>query len=123
MNYLKNISISIGLIFFLILFFTFIMTLLNYLNIIGSNLITVIKIFILTFSLFIGGFYIGKKTNKQGWLEGLKLSLIFLILLILFEYLFLDNHFEFKNILYYLIISISCIFGSMIGISKRLEKN
>ena len=119
MNYLKNISISIGLVFFL----TFIMTLLNYLNIIGSNLITVIKIFILIFSLFISGLYIEKKTNKQGWLEGLKLSLLFLILLILFEYLFLDNHFEFKNILYYLIISISCIFGSMIGISKRLEKN
>lgn len=66
MNYLKNISISIGLVFFLILFLTFIMTLLNYLNIIGSNLITVIKIFILIFSLFISGLYIEKKQINKG---------------------------------------------------------
>ena len=119
MNYLKNIGISMLYIIGFILVLTLLSTALNYFNIIGKNTITVLKIIIPIISLFIGGYYIGKKSNKKGWLEGLKLSLIFSVILIIFNYLGFDNSFEIKNILYYLIIIISCIFGSMIGISKN----
>lgn len=119
MNYLKNIGISMLYIIGFILVLTLLSTALNYFNIIGKNTITVLKIIIPIISLFIGGYYIGKKSNKKGWLEGLKLSLIFSVILIIFNYLGFDNSFEIKNILHYLIIIISCIFGSMIGISKN----
>lgn len=122
MNYLKNIGISMLYIIGFILVLTLLSTALNYFNIIGKNTITVLKIIIPIISLFIGGYYIGKKSNKKGWLEGLKLSLIFSVILIIFNYLGFDNSFEIKNILYYLIIIISCIFGSMIGISKNTKE-
>ena len=74
------------------------------------------------FSLFLGGFIIGKKSSKKGWLEGLKLSLIFTIILILFNLLGLGNKIEFKNIVYYIIIIASCMFGGMLGINKTDTK-
>ena len=120
MNFIKNVSLSILYIILIMLVLTFILTLFSYFNIIGDKVISIFKIIIPVISLFIGGFLIGKKSLKKGWLEGLKLSLIFLILLIIFEYLALDQSFNIKNILYYLILSISSIFGSMIGISKKI---
>lgn len=120
MNFIKNVSLSILYIILIMLVLTFILTLFSYFNIIGDKVISIFKIIIPVVSLFIGGFLIGKKSLKKGWLEGLKLSLIFLILLIIFEYLALDQSFNIKNILYYLILSISSIFGSMIGISKKI---
>ena len=119
MNFIKNVSLSILYIILTMVILTFILTLFSYFNIIGDKVVSIFKIIIPVVSLFIGGFLIGKKSLKKGWLEGLKLSLIFLILLIIFEYLALDQSFNIKNILYYLILSISSIFGSMIGISKK----
>ena len=72
-------------------------------------------------SLFIGGFSIGKKSNKKGWLEGLILSIVFIIILLIFNFLAFNNTIEFKNLLYYFIMMVSCIFGSMLGINKNIE--
>lgn len=123
MKFIKNISISILYIVLTMLILTFILTLFSYFNIINDKIISIFKIIIPIISLFVGGFLLGKKSIKKGWLEGLKLSLIFLIILIIFEYLALSQSFEFKNILFYLILSISSIFGSMIGISKNNKES
>ena len=119
MNFIKNVSLSILYIVLFLLILTFILTLFSYFNIISDKVVSIFKIIIPIISLFIGGFFIGKKSSKKGWLEGLKLSLVFLIILVIFEYLALDQSFNIKNLLYYLILSISTIFGSMIGISKK----
>lgn len=119
MNYLKKIGLSLLYIIGIILVSTFLITLLNYFNIISGTTLTISKILILTISLFIGGLITGKRSTKKGWLEGLKLALIFLVILILFNYLGLGNAPKIKNLLYYSIIIISCIFGSIIGINKR----
>ena len=123
MNFIKNVSISILYIVLCLLILTFILTLFSYFNIISDKVVSIFKIIIPIISLFIGGFFIGKKSLRKGWLEGLKLSLIFLVVLVIFEYLALDQSFDIKNILYYLILSISSIFGSMIGISKKKIEN
>ena len=119
MNYLKKIGLSLLYIIGIMLASTFLITLLNYFNIIGGTTLTISKILILTISLFIGGLITGRRSTKKGWLEGLKLALIFLVILILFNYLGLGNAPKIKNLLYYSIIIISCIFGSIIGINKR----
>lgn len=119
MNFIKKGSISILYIILTMFILTFVLTLFSYFNIIGDKTVSIFKIVVPIISLFIGGFLIGKKSLKKGWLEGLKLSLIFLIILVIFQYLALDQTFDIKNILYYLILSVSSIFGSMIGISKR----
>lgn len=121
MNYLKKVGISLLYIIGIILVTTFLITILNYFNIISGMALTISKILICIISLFVGGVVIGRRSSKKGWLEGLKLSLIFLVLLILFNYLGLGNTPQLKNLIYYLIIIVSCIFGSIIGINKKMD--
>jgi putative membrane protein (TIGR04086 family) len=119
MNYLKKLGISILYIISTILILTFLITFLNYFNIINDKIISIFKILIPIISLFIGGFIIGKKSKSKGWLEGIKLGIIFSILLLIFNFLAFSNSFKLKYLLFYLIIIISSIFGSMIGINRK----
>lgn len=118
MNYLKNLSISLAFIIIFILGLTFIGTLFNYIGLFNKTFIKIIKIIIPIISMFIGGFIFGKKQGKNGWLEGLKLSLIFVIMLSLFNYLGLNSNLTIKLIIYYIILIISTILGSIIGVNK-----
>lgn len=118
MNYLKNIGISFIYIISFLLGLTFISTLFNYINLFSNTFINILKVIIPVVSLFVGGFIIGKRTGKKGWLEGIKLSLIFLLILTIFNYLALDTSFSLKTLIYYLILIVSTTFGSMIGVNK-----
>ena len=118
MNYLKNVGISFIYIICFLLGLTFISTLFNYINLFGNTFINVLKVIIPIISLFVGGFVIGKRTGKKGWLEGLKLSLIFLAFLTIFNYLALDSSISLKTVIYYIILVIATTFGSMIGVNK-----
>ena len=117
MKYLKKLGFSFIYIIASLLIITFILTLLNYFNIISDKIISIFKILIPIVSLFIGGFYIGKNSNNKGYLEGLKLGSIFSIFLLIFNFLALSNSFKLKYLLFYLIIIVSSILGSMIGIN------
>lgn len=118
MNYLKNVGISFIYIVCFLLGLTFISTLFNYINLFGNTFINVLKVIIPIISLFVGGFVIGKRTGKKGWLEGIKLSLIFLAFLTIFNYLALDFSMSPKTLIYYIILVIATTFGSMIGVNK-----
>ena len=119
MNYLKKVLTSF--IYFSIVFFIFlfIITTLYYFGLISYNTSNILKLIILIVSLFISGFINGKKSNKNGWFEGIKLSIIYLIIIILIN-LFIGD-FSFKNIIFYLIIMITCILSSMIGINVKTK--
>lgn len=118
MNYLKSVGITLLYIVGIMLFLTFISTLFNYINLFNNSIMNIIKIIIPIISMLIGGFIIGKKTGKNGWLEGLKLSIIFIIILTIFNYLGLDHKISLKTVIYYLILIISTIFGSIIGVNR-----
>ena len=122
MNYIKNISISFLYIIGVTIVLTFIMTLLNYFNIITGSVLTITKIIITFIAIFIGGFIIGKKSKTKGWLEGIKLGIIILIILSIINFLILKVNFEFRIILYDIIILFSCTFGSIIGINLNQQK-
>lgn len=119
MEFLKNSLISLLYIFSIIIVSTFLVTTLNYFNIIGSKLLTIFKILIILSSMFTGGIIIGKNSKQKGWLEGIKLGLIVTVILVLFKYLGLNQKFLITNIIYYIILIISCTLGSMIGINKK----
>lgn len=121
MNYLKKIGLSLLYIIGIILVSTFLITLLNYFNIISGTALTIAKILICVISLFVGGFFMGRRSSKKGWLEGLKLALIFIVILMLFNYLGLGSAPELKSLIYYAIIIVSCIFGSIIGINRKIN--
>ena len=119
MEFLKKSLKSLLYIFSIIIVSTFLVTTLNYFNIIGPKLLTIFKILIILSSMFTGGIIIGKNSKQKGWLEGIKLGLIVTVILVLFKYLVLNKKFLITNIIYYIILIISCTLGSMIGINKK----
>ena len=76
MKYLKTTVYE----FILILIFTLIYTILYYFNITSTSFNNALKIisFILIFVLT--GIRIGRLSNKKGWLEGLKMALITIVI-------------------------------------------
>jgi len=106
----------------MIVILTMLMTLFSYFDIFGKAFVSTMKIIIPILSFFIGGISLGKKSNQKGWLEGIKLGLILIIMILIFNYLALDWNFNLKNILYYLILMMGSIFGSMIGISRKKKE-
>ena len=97
---------------------TFLITVLNYFNIFTSNLTNIIKLIIVIVSMFIGAFLLEKKSLKKGYIEGIKYSIVFIVLLVIINLLFVKE-FNVKSIIYFLIIIISSTFGSMLGINKK----
>ena len=122
MNYLKKVGKSFIYVMIIILSLTLIFTFFNYIGVFGNKLMAISKIIIPIIAFFIGGYIIGKTSSKRGWLEGVKFSLILIVLIMLFKYLGLGNKIIFKDFIYYLILIISSVFGSMIGINKKSEK-
>ena len=120
MNYLKILRKCFIYMVSILLISTFVITILNYFNIFNGKVVTFFKIIIALISMFVGGFIMGKNSKQKGWLEGLKLGLIILLTLVLINYLILRQSFQVRNLIYYLILLSSVIFGSMIGINKKI---
>ncbi len=116
-KYLKSLGV-IGIVFLLLILLT---TIFSYFDWFSSTVTNYIKMTIPIVSLLIGGFYIGKHSKENGWLEGLKIGFIFLIVLFLLSYLGFQKGMHLKTWIYYSILLISSILGSMIGINKKKE--
>lgn len=121
MKCIKNIGISCLYSYGFIFVFTFILTILNYINFIDGAF-TFFMIFNLVLSVFIGGFICGKRSLKKGWLEGLKYGFVFLIILSIFSFFGFSNKIGIKYFVFCSIILVSSILGGMIGIGFRKEK-
>ena len=117
MKYFKNLlkTLLYTLIFFTI--FSLLLTIFNYFNIINYQTLAIGKIIVPILSLGLSGLLMGKKVEKNGWLEGLKISLIITILLIIIT--FILGEFSAEKLTFYLILIISGIFGSIIGINTK----
>lgn len=94
-----------------------IINILYYFDIINNNLIKYLKIIIILVSSFLSGLVRGYHSLNKGYINGLKLSGIIIILLFIFSLIL--KEFNFKDIIYYLIIVLTITFGSMIGISRK----
>ena len=122
MNYLKVLGKSFIYMISILFISTIIITVLNYFNIFGSKFVTIFKIFIALISIFVGGYIMGNNASKKGWLEGLKLGLTILVILVSVNYVILKQSWDIKNLVYYLILISSSIFGSMVGINRKIDK-
>ena len=113
----KKILNCLGLFFIIILGSTLIITILNYFNIMNNKTISTIKFVIPMLSIIISSYRLGKFSEKQGYLEGLKLGgiiiFIFIILVILLDKL------EIRSMIYYGIMLLTSIISSMIGINRK----
>ncbi len=117
-NYFKAIAYTFLYLIVLIL----LLTMLHYFNIINDSLLDIGKLIAVFISLFIGGFKVSKQELKKGWLAGLKLSLMIIIIFFLLSLCF-SFKIGLRTLIYYLIIITSAMMGSIIKINKKDKSN
>lgn len=113
----KNLYLSIIYFFTITLIGTIFITILNYFNILNIKIISSLKLILPILSIFISSYILGTKSNKLGYIEGLKLGLIITITFLIIT--LLTKSFAIKTLIYYLILLLSSILGGMLGINKK----
>ena len=118
-NMIKNYFKSFIYFISIILIGSIIVTIFHYFSLLNLNIINILNIILSIISIFISSFILGKQCKQKGYLEGLKFGII-IILFITIINLFLHN-LTLKIIIFYLILLITSILGSMIGITKHKD--
>ena len=108
-----------GLLFFLVPFLvlTLLITILYYFDILNNQIIKYFKIVIVILSCLLGGFIIGRSSNSKGYLNGIKLSSIIIVIFLILNLIL--GGFKWYHLVYYLIILVTTTIGSMLGISLK----
>ena len=114
---LKNYLKSYLYLFTSIIILTLILSIINYFFTMPTK---VIKLLIPIISILISSIILGKNTKSKAYLEGIKFTSIYIILSIIIS-IITKNTFNFKLILCYILLLLSGVVGSMIGIN--LSKN
>lgn len=70
--------------------------------------------------MFIIGFILGKQSESKGYLNGLLLSVITILILVITSLIF-RFPLNINTLIYYVILAITTIFGSMIGINRKTK--
>ena len=113
-KFVKPLLYSIILLFVL----TLIITLFNYIGLIRGTVLKIIKLIIPVISFGIGGFMIGRNSNKKGWLNGIQVGLILSFIFVIINLLF-KNKINILFILYYLVLILFSTIGSILGINRK----
>lgn len=122
MNVLKYLKALLYMLISIVVF-SFLLSTLNYFDIIGNGVMNVFQIIAMIVSMFVGGFYIGKNSSSKGYLQGLKIGGIAFAILFLLNLFGFGNGFSLEKLLFYLIVIVSSITGSVIGINKNKQNN
>lgn len=96
---------------------TFIITILNYTNIINGTVLGIIHYIIPIISVVIGAFMLGKTSSRKGYIEGLKYaglwSVIFLIVNVFIKEL------NVSSIIFFVILILLGVLSSILGINRK----
>ena len=117
LQYFKNLSKGLLTTIIIFIILSLILTLLNYFNLLNNMVLTICKMVIPLLSIVTGSFISGKKTIKNGWISGLINGLIITLFIFILSLIIKD--FEFKNLIFFIIIIITSTFGSMLGINAK----
>ena len=116
MSYIKGIIFNLIELFILL----FLITILYYFNIINENTYSILKLIILLFSIFINSFILGKNTKKKSYIEGIIYGVILVSILLLLTIIL--SKIKIKLLIFYPLILITSILGSMIGKVKKIDQ-
>lgn len=93
-------------------------SLFNYLGL-SYNITKYLLLLLVGGLFFVAGFIGGKKRQNKGYIAGFKASLIMIVSFIILNLILFNSPFNFKRMIYYFILLLSGIFGSIIGINKK----
>lgn len=102
-----------------ILITTFILTIINLIFPLKNEINSIISLlFILLFS-FIQSLKKGLHTEEKAYRQGFKVGMINIFILYILSAITLNFGLQLKKLIYYFIVIITCILGSVIGINKK----
>lgn len=116
MSYIKSILFNILELFLLI----FIITILYYYNLINEKTFNILKLVILLLSIFINSFILGKNTKKKKYIEGIIYGIILISILLIITLIL--SKIKIQLLVYYPMILLTSILGSMIGGIKKIDQ-
>ena len=117
---MKNLLKYLGYYTLFLITLVFITSLLNLIGV--NSTITNFLIFIFNISLFfIFGLKNGKKANNKGYLAGLKVGGLFLLVLLIISLFTSKNIFSLTTFIYYLVLILASTLGGSLGINKKSE--
>lgn len=117
MTYLKRYGLSLIYVIISIIVMLGILALFYYYDFINNSTYNILKLVMLLLSIFINSFLLGNKVIEKGYLEGIKFGIIVIILLLIPTIIM--KKLQVKLFIYYAMIIITSVLGSMIGISKK----
>lgn len=123
MKQIKLYSKQIGIFLIYEILSTLILSILNYFGLFSIKTTNIIASILLIIICFIIGLTCGKNAEKKGYLEGLKIGGILILLLMLLNIIFYQTAFTIARGCYYLIILGICSISATIGINKKNSKS
>ena len=102
-----------------ILLISILFSLLNLGGLMSFNTTSILFIILMIIIFLIIGYKYGKMADKKGYIEGLKIGFSLILVLLFINLVFYNSDFSLERIIYYLILILSSIFGSVIGINKK----
>ncbi len=115
---MKYLLKTLGYYAIFIILVTFICSLLNLIGV-NSSITNLIIFMFNLLAFFILGFKNGKKVNSKGYIAGLKMSSLFILVLIIINLFTAKNFFNITTIIYYIILILAGTTGGMMGINKK----
>ena len=119
---MKVLKIYLKTILFFLLVSIVLCLILSLFNVGGIMKTSVTDNIMITFMLILClliGIRHGKLVSKKGYIEGLKIGLCLIFFLIFIHLIFYRTNFSLARTIYYLLLLLACIMGSMIGINRK----
>lgn len=113
-----------GILYFyaILILFLLVATIFNYFNVISyKTLSTISFIFMILLFIFIG-FFIAKKSERNGYFNGFIIGIINIVLLLILSLLMGENP-KISIGIYFLILLLSSTIGGMFGINFRIKNS
>lgn len=101
-----------------IILVSLILSLIYYFTNINYKTIGSIILFMTLIWFFFLGFKNGKGSKSKGYLAGLKIGLGFILVLVIFNLIFVRS-FKISLLIYYLLLFMSSVLGGMFGINRK----
>jgi len=114
-QYSKTLAINLAC----ILILSLLTAIIHYFDLLSDKIIDSLLIVIPILTVFVFSYILGTNTDQKGWLNGIIYAMLFIVVTKIIEFIFLQTFITDFNYLYYLIITLTSIFGSMVGISKK----
>ena len=114
---IKNYFFNIILYFVIIFVCSIVISLIHYFSIFNDNIIHILKIIVPIMAILLSSFRIGRCASKNGSLEGLKFGGIIIFITLLIS--LVSKSFNIKSLIFYIILLISSMLGSMVGITRK----